>query len=82
MTTNYVNYVFDLPDMYCLDEIADIIEPCPAPDVMNGDDQCTCTRGLAGETWPCRDTRVAWLARRINPDAESARILADRKGDI
>jgi predicted HAD superfamily Cof-like phosphohydrolase len=57
-----------------LDEIAALITPCPPPDVLAGFDLCPCGRG---GTWPCGLTRAAWLARRLDPAAESKRILGE-----
>lgn len=42
-----------------LDRIAELIRPCPAPDVANGDDWCP---GHPGYSWPCSNTKAAWLA--------------------
>ena len=48
-----------------LARIAALIHPCPAPDVLNGEDLCSGHR----EPWPCDLTTAAWLARRIDPAA-------------
>ncbi|MFF9908785.1 hypothetical protein ACF1HU_35895 [Streptomyces olivaceus] len=39
--------------------IAELITPCPPPDVANGYDMCLCG---AGVVWPCNTTKAAWLA--------------------
>ena len=48
--------------------IAERISPCPAPDVMQGYDQC------AHGTWPCATTEAAWLARGIERDDEMRKL--------
>lgn len=56
-----------------LDAIADLIAPCPLPDVAGGDDMCPC--GYGG-TFPCPTTQAAWIARDVNPGAETHRLLS------
>jgi hypothetical protein len=52
--------------------IADLAEPCPPPDLLGGWDMCPCGRGVS---WPCDHTRVAWLARGLDPDLEARQIV-------
>jgi hypothetical protein len=42
--------------------VADLLTPCPAPDVEAGWDLCA-----HAQTWPCPTTRAAWLARGLTP---------------
>lgn len=44
---------------------AEVLKPCPAPNIADGYDMCTCD---GGQTWPCAGTRAAWLVRGLNPD--------------
>jgi hypothetical protein len=44
--------------------VAERVQPCPAPDVQAGYDQC------AHGTWPCAQTEASWLARGSDRDTE------------
>ena len=61
-----------------LTRIAELISACPAPDVMQGYDQC------AHGTWPCATTEAAWLARGIERDDEMRKLreYATREAQI
>jgi hypothetical protein len=54
-------------------QLAELLQPCPAPDTMAGFDLCPC---LYGGSWPCQTTRAAWLARGLDPATEVRRVLA------
>jgi hypothetical protein len=54
------------------ERIADLVSPCPPPDMLAGWDLCPCGRG---GSWPCDLTRVAWLARGLDPKTETRRIV-------
>jgi hypothetical protein len=54
------------------DQIAGLVKPCPPPDMLGGRDLCPCGQGVS---WPCGQTRVAWLARGLDPDQETRRII-------
>jgi len=56
-----------------LDLIATILTPCPAPDIAAGSCMCPCGLGCC---WPCPATTAAWLARGLDPDAETNRAIA------
>jgi hypothetical protein len=47
-----------------LAKIADLLGPCPPPDMAGGCDQC------AHGTWPCVITKAAWLAQGRDRDQE------------
>jgi hypothetical protein len=47
-----------------LAKIADLLGPCPPPDMASGNDQC------AHGTWPCVITQAAWLAQGRDRDQE------------
>jgi hypothetical protein len=55
-----------------LDAMAERLHPCAAPDVFNGFDLCPCSYGGA---FPCPTTEAAWLARGLDPVAESRRVI-------
>lgn len=56
-----------------LSAIAELIRPCPVPDVGNGYDLCG-----HGKVWPCPETKAAWIARRLDPATESARLVREK----
>jgi hypothetical protein len=47
-----------------LAKIADLLGPCPPPDMASGYDQC------AHGTWPCVITQAVWLAQGRDRDQE------------
>jgi hypothetical protein len=57
-----------------LKKIAELVHPCPAPDVANGYDLCPVH---AGSAWPCDLTKVAWIARGLNVGEQVRAAMAD-----
>jgi len=55
-----------------LQVIAELLAPCPPPDIAHGYDLCPCGTGCS---WPCAKTRAAWLAHNLNPDTEISTVI-------
>jgi hypothetical protein len=55
--------------------IAERVSACPAPDVAQGRDQC------AHGTWPCEQTKAAWLARGTDYETEAGKLRRQWQND-
>jgi hypothetical protein len=58
--------------------IADLLRPCPPPDLAGGYDMCPC--GYGG-SWPCSVTRAAWIARGLNPETEIDKVITQVRAE-
>lgn len=61
-----------------LAEVAKRISACPAPNIADGYDRCP----THGDRWPCPETIAVWLARGLDPRAETRRQLDDIMRDM
>lgn len=58
--------------------IADLLRPCPPPDIARGYGMCSC--GYGG-SWLCPITKAAWIAQGLNPDTEIDKAITQAKAE-
>jgi hypothetical protein len=52
-------------------EVAELIVPCPLPNIAHGETLCPCDNG---ELWPCKTTWLGWRLRGLDPNQQAAEI--------
>lgn len=58
---------------------AEALKPCPAPNIADGYDMCTCG---AGQTWPCAGTRAAWSVRGLDGEEQIAKVMRAVRNEL